>query len=1017
MHELRSIRTSSQPGHWLQVAIIFITLSAVTNQNSSAISCFLIQSNTETEEVQPAEYTMSNSLNTNTNLECHLSSWSSQYIYKAAVTVEVNVFHSVELKVMQNISGIVSCIWSHRQSSKQCSLIYTSENSIVSLELLKVTDKDAGEYELSIKNEDTSYTVYFAVRVRSKPRKPYFKEYERRVTCISRGYPPPSVQWLFCISPNDRCGNRTGIILYKDMDSYGVQRVEHTMRARKLLEEHIWCCAGNDFGRECTQLYTLDLRSVIPLPEIFVKVGEPFIMRCRARYKTFHFNIKWSSESENKLWWFEESEYVTGPAMVRVLFASAHRMEKNNSGNYTCVSSTHPSKSAIITLLDRGFIDLNTSSEEHEIDTNEEFCFVAVFKAYPAVTCVWYYHSTSFPCDLLNTENGYSMSKYCNHNYVPGEYIFYVENGDVHLNKTFTLNILQKPKVHITSKADLITCVSYGYPISTLTWKKSDDVSFNCTDDIMEGITYGIPERKIDNWKSNSTVDLTNMTGTFSVCCCAMNSAGSSCENTFKNVKSIQQVQNNFIFPIATGCCALCIVLLIALVFNKYKKQYRYESQLQMIQYIGPSDNEYIYIDFSVLEYDLKWEFPTENLELGKVLGSGAFGKVLNATAYGISKPGVSIQVAVKMLKEKPDVSEKDALMSELKMMTQIGHHENIVNLLGACTLSGPIYLIFEYCCHGDLLNYLRSKRETFHRTWTDVVMDNNFSFYHNFHQDQKSSVRAGISASNGSNTTISRTQEFEQTRQGQEVTLSSGHSEILQHDMEMKYENTRSYDDEEDLNVLTFEDLLCFSYQVAKGMEFLESKLCIHRDLAARNILVTHGKMAKICDFGLARDVINDTNYVVKGNARLPVKWMAPESIFEGIYTIKSDVWSYGILLWEIFSLGVNPYPGMQVDANFYKLLQSGFKMDQPFYATDEIYFLMQSCWAFDSRKRPCFPQLVSFLGYQLSNTEALVYQNMDNTHCKDDSSRTSSLNGVNFESISEDAEGDQEEDSPMCQ
>ncbi|KAG8539991.1 hypothetical protein GDO81_020016, partial [Engystomops pustulosus] len=151
-----------------------------------------------------------------------------------------------------------------------------------------------------------------------------------------------------------------------------------------------------------------------------------------------------------------------------------------------------------------------------------------------------------------------------------------------------------------------------------------------------------------------------------------------------------------------------------------------------------------------------------------------------------------------------------------------------------------------------------------------------------------------------------------------------------------MKYQNIRKYDEEE-LKILTFEDLLSFSYQVAKGMEFLESKSCIHRDLAARNILINKGKVAKICDFGLARDIVNDSNYVVKGNARLPVKWMAPESIFDGIYTIKSDVWSYGILLWEIFSLGINPYPGIPVDAKFYKLLQNGFKMDQPFYATDE--------------------------------------------------------------------------------
>lgn len=114
-----------------------------------------------------------------------------------------------------------------------------------------------------------------------------------------------------------------------------------------------------------------------------------------------------------------------------------------------------------------------------------------------------------------------------------------------------------------------------------------------------------------------------------------------------------------------------------------------------------------------------------------------------------------------------------------------------------------------------------------------------------------------------------------------------------------------------------------------------------------------------KICDFGLARDIMHDSNYVSKGSTFLPVKWMAPESIFDNLYTTLSDVWSYGVLLWEIFSLGGTPYPGMMVDSTFYNKIKSGYRMAKPDHATSEVYEIMVQCWNSEPEKRPSFYHL----------------------------------------------------------
>ncbi|XP_026681745.1 tyrosine kinase receptor Cad96Ca-like [Diaphorina citri] len=112
--------------------------------------------------------------------------------------------------------------------------------------------------------------------------------------------------------------------------------------------------------------------------------------------------------------------------------------------------------------------------------------------------------------------------------------------------------------------------------------------------------------------------------------------------------------------------------------------------------------------------------------------------------------------------------------------------------------------------------------------------------------------------------------------------------------------------------NSLTSRDLTSFCYQVARGMQFLSSRGIIHRDLAARNVLIGENHCCKVADFGFARDLMTSSVYERKSEGRLPIRWMAPESLYDNIFSVKSDIWSFGVLIWEIVTLGSTPYPGM---------------------------------------------------------------------------------------------------------
>jgi len=157
----------------------------------------------------------------------------------------------------------------------------------------------------------------------------------------------------------------------------------------------------------------------------------------------------------------------------------------------------------------------------------------------------------------------------------------------------------------------------------------------------------------------------------------------------------------------------------------------------------------------------------------------------------------------------------------------------------------------------------------------------------------------------------------------------------------------------------LTSHDLTQFCYHVAKGMEYLSSQKVIHRDLAARNVLVTEENICKVADFGFSREVMVNNIYERKSEGRLPIRWMAPESLYDNIYTTKSDVWSFGVLMWEIVTLGSTPYPGMS-GSEVMKKVKEGQRLDKPEHCDRLIYNIMFYCWDKDATERPSFTQLV---------------------------------------------------------
>nr|XP_057915286.1 receptor-type tyrosine-protein kinase FLT3 isoform X2 [Doryrhamphus excisus] len=899
-----------------------------------------------------------------------------------AVHLEVRVGKTLVIS-LEDIHGCATCRFMRGPN--------TVANGSVSMVLPSLSMGDSGEYMLRCELSNGtrfSLSVVLHVDTSERPTKPRLTLIHADVPmssphfkCASEGHPKPTLRWF-------------GIPDEGTVSGDGGSAVS-TITSIKFTHRGVMCCASNPKGQECSQVYDYDLESYVKKNEVskvILSPGQPLLLRCRIQRKRLRSAVAWDKDGQDMT-----SGALACPAKVneeicikndshgkiQMSYLFINSINVTHSGSYTCRNQQNTSKTVDISVQAEDSLSVQLEGRK-SLPAREALssCLQAHVLYHPVLQyCAWEAPDGNMSqCITDDWVTKQRTVKLCAA-LKSGEYTLHLKAGGQSQSKSVYVCVVDEPKFNFSQDGNDNTLrirTASAVPASSI-WMSCFSANQSCD-------RHSVWKRILNTSQSDSDErcdkPMESSIGTelfdgHYLKFCLTNSVGSWCTERhlvyytpapLASRGGPEEEKGSFMV-LKVGSVILVVALVVVsmvLVYFVKKKKPQYQPQLQMIQMVGPNDNDYIYINFKDYDYERKWEFPRENLELGKELGSGAFGTVVQATAYGINKAGVSQQVAVKMLKEKHQDVEKEALMSELKMLTHIGHHANIVNLLGACTESGPIYLIFQFCCHGDLLNYLKNSSERYHKCVADAFTEDRFSsLYNNLTATKTSCVQEG-----SVNNYIPM---HPASTRGQEDLA------LLQHSLDdTDCEESAKNDDTDDLQALTFDDLLSFAFQVAKGMEFLSSKNCIHRDLAARNVLVTKGRLVKIGDFGLARDIDNDSNYVVRGNVRLPVKWMAPESIFEGMYTMKSDVWAYGILLWEIFSLGVTPYPGIKVDHTFYAMIERGFKMECPYYADESVYDIMCKCWALEPGHRPSFAKLLSFMSDHLTIREEKLYHNM---------------------------------------
>lgn len=567
-----------------------------------------------------------------------------------------------------------------------------------------------------------------------------------------------------------------------------------------------------------------------------------------------------------------------------------------------------------------------------------------------------------------------------------------------------------------------------------ITWNRPDVDPISYIINIADNVNFDEVKRNVTGNETTIFMENIKIIGTnYMVVVTAISPIGNTSSYTEKNLDSIfnMHATNNAKLRIT-----LSILIPISLVITFLVSSIIYTNRQQKIDKINKRIAKFNYLNNNAPDEPVlngeeqekktriertfigdKMEVKSSDVEIFEKIGEGAFGYVQR----GCLKPNNKM-VAVKMLKNSPSIDEISEFFGEIVVMKQVGHHPNIVGIIGHSTKNVyHMMLLIEYCSEGNLLDFLRniwqqlpldainspilpttptigtsstpvtyttkspelafnfdtSFTNKYAREYKSVLSSPpqpqppvcdfavNLAYEHNLHPNQQSP--ASIIETNDKNTN----NEIDNKKLPTSHVENPSYIDVENLPGNNILNNSSIIIDQSRKNSaieLSYIDLLQFAKQIAEGMAFLSLNKIVHRDLAARNVLVCSDKKVKISDFGLSRDIYQKNMYLKSGDGKLPLKWLAIESLTHQIYTTYSDVWSYGILLYEIMTLGSTPYPSIDA-VQLLEFLLNGYRMDRPRNCDVLLYQLMKGCWEKDPNDRPSFVKIINIMDVFIAN------------------------------------------------